>query len=103
MSSYGDMDYFMSLDFDDAIELIRVALEKKRKQESWEMWLTMYPGMDSKSFVPFDKFYEDLNKPIKVSERSETKIVDKEKYVIDTIAMAEQIKKAHQKQFKAKN
>jgi hypothetical protein len=51
------------------------------------MWLTLYPNMDKKNFVPFSKFYKKAIKPqIKKPELSKEEI----------ISIAESIKKHHQ-------
>jgi hypothetical protein len=83
------MDYINNLDWIDGIELINKAILKQRERQEWEMWLTLYPNMDKKNFISFEKFKSNQRsakpkKPKKVLTDDE--IIEK----------AEEIRKIHQ-------
>ena len=81
------MAYIMDLDFEIGIEIINKAIRERDKQQAWDMWLMQYQHMDKKTFVPFNKFYEQLKRPEVQSSTTPTK---------DIIAKAERIKAADQ-------
>jgi len=54
----------MNMDFYEAVELINHLFKEIGKRKLWEMWLTMYPNMDKKTFVSFDDFYKRSSRPI---------------------------------------
>jgi len=47
----------MSLDVDEFVRLINKSLEKQEERKAWEMWLTLYPNMNKKNFMPFSEFF----------------------------------------------
>ena len=71
----------------DGIELINKAREKEQEQKVWDMWISLYPNMDKKSFMPFSEFYK----------KQITLIVpDKKIPKSDILEKAEEIRKLHQ-------
>lgn len=52
-----DMQYFNTLPLSLGVELIRKVMQEKNRQQAWDIWTECYPHMDSKNFIPFDKFY----------------------------------------------
>jgi hypothetical protein len=52
----------MPLSFGNKVILREI--EKKEEHRAWEMWLTKYPQMDKKSFIPFSKFYKKIKEPL---------------------------------------
>jgi hypothetical protein len=86
LTRYSNIDYINRLDWIDGIELINKAILKQRERQEWEMWLTLYPNMDKKNFIPFEKFKskQRTGKPKKILSNNE--IIEK----------AEEIRKLHQ-------
>jgi hypothetical protein len=60
---YNNIDYILELNYINGIELINKAREKESERSAWEMWLTLYPNMDKKNFIPFSKFYQKQTEP----------------------------------------
>ncbi len=92
------MNFYMELDFEDGVEIIKEALEQRRKQEHWDIYLSKYPNMTEKTFIPFDKFYKRHDVATMSTESVVNKKVDNKEYAINAISLAEQIKQAHMKQ-----
>jgi hypothetical protein len=67
--------------YEQGIEVINKAAQKHDEDLMWQMWLSVYPNMDEKSFVPFSKFRQGLlnNKPATSSETTEELISKAEK------------------------
>jgi len=61
---YSDMDYILSLEFNDFLQLVIKAFKEREKERFWQTWLTLYPNMDQKNFIPFSQFYQDQTEPI---------------------------------------
>jgi glycerol-3-phosphate O-acyltransferase len=77
----------MNLNWDTGAELIIKALKKTEEDKAWDMWLTLYPNMDKKTFIPFSDFFK----------QSTTKQVAKTPQTKDEIlAKAEELRLAHQ-------
>ena len=92
----GNIDFVLNADFVDGIEMINQAFQKIDEEKHWQVWLTMYPNMTEKNFVPFDKFYKRGGKneaKAKVSKQTPQEI----------ISMAEKIKEAEEKSRKNKS
>jgi hypothetical protein len=96
MSRYGDMDYFMSLDFFDGIGIIHEALQQRERKDAWDVYLVQMASMTADNFVLFDEYWKRPVSPKEVEKQTKKTQKDREKYAIDAIAMAEQIKKAYQ-------
>jgi hypothetical protein len=58
------MNFILSLDIDDFVELVLKGLEKREGRKAWEMWLMKYPHMTKENFIPFSQFYSKLTQPI---------------------------------------
>lgn len=52
----------MRLDYLLGIDLCNKALEKEQEKRAWDIWLTRYPNMTDKTFVPFDEFFKPSEK-----------------------------------------
>ena len=63
------------------MKLVIKASREKEKEKAWQMWVSIYPNMDEKTFLPFSSFYKEQTEP--VSSR------DKE----DILSEAEKIRK----------
>ena len=87
LSRYNNIDFVYNLSWIDGIELINKAIEKRNEQKDWDMWLTLYPNMDKKTFISFDKFRG--KKQVKVINN--TKLTKEE-----IIEKAEELRKLHQ-------
>jgi hypothetical protein len=73
--------------FLDGVDLINKAIEQTHEQRDWDLYRSVYPNMDKKSFVSFDKFRgknvsTSTNKP----KMTKQEIID----------MAENIRMGHQ-------
>jgi hypothetical protein len=71
----------------DGLKLINKALEKQNEQREWEMWISIYPKMDEKNFISFEKFKS------KKQVKSQAK---KHLTAQEIIEQAEEIRKLHQ-------
>ena len=58
------MNYISKLPIKSGIKLIYKALEKREEQKAWDMWLTLYPRMNEKTYFSFTDFYKNKLKPI---------------------------------------
>lgn len=89
LSRYGNIDYVNKLSWEDGIGLINKAFEKQDEQRDWEMWVSIYPQMDKKSFVPFGKFRSKKHfAPNIVKNKAMTKD--------EILEKAEEVRKLHQ-------
>lgn len=52
-----DMNYFNKLPLLLGTKLIYKIIEDTKKKQAWEIWVSCYPHMEGKNFVPFEKFY----------------------------------------------
>ena len=48
----------MNLDILEFLQFVKKALEKREEERLWNMWVSVYPSMDKKSFIQFNDFYE---------------------------------------------
>jgi hypothetical protein len=58
------MDYILTLEFEDFISLIVRAYREREREKAWQMWLSLYPNMDKKTFIPFSEFYKEQTEPV---------------------------------------
>lgn len=75
------------MNWQDGINVINKAIEKQNERRDWELYCTVYPNMDKKTFVPFEKF------------RGKKQVINKSKKELtkdEIIAQAEEIRKLHQ-------
>jgi hypothetical protein len=84
---YHSLDYVNNLYWAEGIEFINMALNKESEQKEWEMWLTLYPNMDKKTFISFEKFKS--KKQIKT-------VAKKQSTTEDILAKAEELRLIHQ-------
>lgn len=87
LTRYNNIEFVNNLSWQDGIKLINKALEKQTEQRDWDMWISIYPNMDKKSFIPFEKFRGKKQNLIK-KENNLTKN--------EIIERAEEIRKLHQ-------
>jgi hypothetical protein len=71
----------------DGIKLINKAIEKRSEQREWDMWISVYPDMDKKTFISFEKFKNKIYAP-KQTQNVLTKN--------EIIEKSEEIRKLHQ-------
>jgi hypothetical protein len=76
--------------WEDGITLINKAIEKRNEEKDWEMWIAIYPNMDKKTFISFDKFRG--KKEVATPSKQKKNLTDKE-----IIAKAERLSKNHKK------
>lgn len=46
-------------------------MQKKEENRAWDMWLTLYPKMNSETFIPFNEFYKKHTEPTKSESKEE--------------------------------
>jgi len=88
-SRYSNIELVNSLPWTDGIELINKAIEKRNEQRDWDMWISIYPTMDKKSFISFEKFR---------SKKQVVSVMHCKKHISaeEIIEKAEEIRKLHQ-------
>ena len=88
LTRYGNIEYVNNMFWVDGIELIHKAREKEQEEKVWDMWISLYPNMDKKSFMPFSEFHKKQVTPIITDNKKLTKEEITEK--------AEEIRRLHQ-------
>lgn len=48
-----------AMDIDELLPLLDKAEEKEQEERLWQMWVSAYPNMDRKSYIPFEKFRDE--------------------------------------------
>jgi len=70
------MQYVLSLSLKRASKLLNKAMEEKRKEETYALWLVRYPSYTEDTFETFEEFYEKLYPPkIEIDTRSKDEIM----------------------------
>ena len=87
LERYANTEFVLFLYWKDGIKLINKAIEKKQETREWELYCTIYPEMDKKTFITFEKF-----RGKKQTQYKPKKELTKE----EIIAQAEEIRKLHQ-------
>ena len=78
--------------WEDGITLINKAIEKRNEEKDWEMWIAIYPNMDKKTFISFDKFRGKKEDPSKTPRKQKKNLTDAQ-----IIAKAERLSKNYKK------
>jgi len=60
---YGSIDYVLGLPIKQAIKLITYAKDQEDKEYLFRHYLMIYPSMDKKTYISFDKYYDDAIRP----------------------------------------
>ena len=81
MSRYGAASEVGEMPVDLGIEIIKKAYEKTNENKAWDLYLTKYPHMTEKNYMPFEDFYKVDRKPKKIL--SEQEILMDVKGIID--------------------
>ena len=55
---YGNLEYIMRLDFEDAARIIDKAKEKEKEQRYFMQWVVQLPNMTKENFVSFDAYVD---------------------------------------------
>jgi hypothetical protein len=74
LTRYSDIRYILEMDFEDGVEIINKAIEKSAEQRDWEIWVSLYPHFDKKSFISFEKFskgFRSAKKPMGRASKEE--------------------------------
>lgn len=76
MKRYSNIDYMMSMNADDGLELIITAITENKRDESYKMYLAQVPVMlmSGSDFVSFDDYYKGTFTSHKTNPK-----IDKEK------------------------
>lgn len=56
----GGIEFILDMSFDDAINLIWKAFEKRRDDELFQIWLTYLPNMDKDTYMSFEQYKEQV-------------------------------------------
>lgn len=83
---YSDINYILSMEFDEGIKFILKAFEKELEERLWDRWLVDYRHMDEKNFIDFEK-YKNMNlkssNTKKIEQINKKDIEQKVKEIID--------------------
>ncbi|WP_036939441.1 hypothetical protein [Pseudobacteroides cellulosolvens] len=71
----------MQLYWVDGIKIINKAEEKREEEKAWQMWLTKFPHMTSKTFIPFSSFFKKAREPQELIKRSAEEILQEAKEI----------------------
>ena len=63
MHRYGDMNYLMSLDFDEVMEMYIKAKKEGAHDKLWQQWLIDYSRMTTETFISFTDYKKKTFKP----------------------------------------
>lgn len=55
---YGNLEYIMRLDFEEAARIIAKAKEKEKEQRYFLQWVVQLPHMTQEHFVSFDAYVD---------------------------------------------
>lgn len=55
---YGNLEYIMRLDFEEAARIIDKAKEKEKEQRYFMQWVVQLPNMTKENFVSFDAYVD---------------------------------------------
>lgn len=58
LSRYSNIDYILKLPHLQGIEFTNKASQERQKERLFSIWLSKYPYMTDKTFVPFEQFFE---------------------------------------------
>lgn len=79
------MAFVMSLEIGDFLQLVAKAKEEREKAEAWDVWLVRYPYMTENTFVPFEEFFRQSQRP-DVSQRPAEEIISDAEAIRATVA-----------------
>lgn len=74
LTRYHNIDFVLSLDLPQFVELLTKAYEKRDEEKMFKMWLTVYPTMTQENFMSFEDYKVALKRPI--DTRSAAQIVE---------------------------
>jgi hypothetical protein len=94
LTRYSNIDFVYGLSWTDGILLINKAIEKRKEEKDWDMWVAVYPHMDKKSFISFEKFRGKK----KIANVAPSKNMSKD----EIMKKAEEIKMLHKGNHKGK-
>lgn len=52
------MDYLLYKDIETAVEILKKAIEEKRKEQAFMLYVNLYGQMDETNFISFEEFYQ---------------------------------------------
>lgn len=55
----GASPMILAMELDEFLPLLETAEEKEQEERLWQMWVSVYPNMDRKSYIPFEKFRDE--------------------------------------------
>jgi hypothetical protein len=86
LTRYSNIEYVLNLYWVDGINLINKAVEKTIEQKDWDLYSSVYPNMDAKTFITFKDFVKKKQVAQPKKDISTDEILQK----------AEEIRKLHQ-------
>jgi hypothetical protein len=70
------MQYVLSLSLKRASKLLNKAMEEKRREETYLLWLARYPSYTKETYETFEEFYEIVYPPkVEMDTRSKDEIM----------------------------
>ncbi|TCJ05042.1 hypothetical protein [Cytobacillus praedii] len=77
------MEYIFHLEAEEGIALISKAFEKHQEDKAFQLYLSKYPYMTEKTYIPFHEFYNP-QKQTEYENKSETEILSEVKVILDS-------------------
>lgn len=57
---YGNIEYFMHLDFASSFRLLKKAMEKEKENRYFLQWVVQLPNMTKETHISFDAYLDKL-------------------------------------------
>jgi len=67
---------------EDGLEMILKAIKEREKDKAWQLYLTVYPNMEEKTFKPFEEFYSPQESPKVDNSKSVDEILEDVKNIL---------------------
>lgn len=63
MHRYNNIEFILTFDFDEVIEMYLKAKKENVVDKLWQQWLVRFANMDKETFISFDNYKKELMKP----------------------------------------
>lgn len=64
MHRYNNMEFILTFDFDEVIEMYLKARKENTEEKLWQQWLVDYSRMNSEHFTSWDDYKKESIKPL---------------------------------------
>ena len=64
MHRYNNMEFILTFDFDEVIEMYLKAKKENAEEKLWQIWLVNYNKMNKDNFTSFDDYKKESMKPV---------------------------------------